>query len=362
VAVLTSAARDALPDSAFACVEGSGDSKVRRYPHHHADGSLDLPHLRNALSRLAQEATSSCGADHLRKHAAAENIGEKDLHSHETLAHDAQVPEVKSFPLVDFELKDDGEVVVAFSRIGEIDHDKDVTYKGAIPSKTVPMSDYGHTSWPQRGARLPVGKGLIGEDGDLGIFRGGFFLKTTPGRDAYETVKAMGDEQEWSYGFDVIDFEPKPKAHPGAKRGLKSLDIHEISPVLLGAGIGTGTLAIKGLDEDLLVGSFTEQSDRVLAALKELQTREEDIIVLRLKEGRAISSARRAKLAEQRDLLSDLLAGVTSLLSVTEPKPKEGDGTEQPAGDPLGKSRLLAAQAKLREEITRRGYREALPV
>lgn len=268
------------------------------------------------------------------------------------------VSELKAFPLHDFDLKSTGEVAVAFSRLGEIDHDKDVTFPGAIPTKEVPMSGYGHTSWPQRGSALPPGKGSIKEDGNLGVFRGQFFMKTAHGHDTYETVKELGELQQWSYGFDVLDFEPKPKNYPGARRGLKALDIHEISPVLLGAGKSTQTLAIKGLDDDLLVGSFSDQADRVLAALKELQVREEDIIDLRLKEGRAISSARRAKLAEQRDLLASLLEGVTTMLAESEPKPKDGDG--EPAAEAMGKSYLLAAQAKLREEITRRGYRDVL--
>ena len=60
-----------LPDSAFACVDTSG----RHYPHHDRSGKLDLPHLRNALSRLAQDDTTSCGASHLRAHAKAQGIG-----------------------------------------------------------------------------------------------------------------------------------------------------------------------------------------------------------------------------------------------------------------------------------------------
>lgn len=61
----------ALPDSAFACIDKAG----RHYPHHDAAGKLDLPHLRNALSRLGQADTTSCGASHLRAHAKAEGIG-----------------------------------------------------------------------------------------------------------------------------------------------------------------------------------------------------------------------------------------------------------------------------------------------
>ena len=61
-----------LPDSAFACIDDAG----RHYPHHGADGEVDLPHLRNALSRVAQEDTTSCGVAHLRSHASAEDVGE----------------------------------------------------------------------------------------------------------------------------------------------------------------------------------------------------------------------------------------------------------------------------------------------
>jgi len=60
-----------LPDSAFACIDKAG----RHYPHHDRSGKLDLPHLRNALSRLGQDDTTSCGAAHLRAHAKAQGVG-----------------------------------------------------------------------------------------------------------------------------------------------------------------------------------------------------------------------------------------------------------------------------------------------
>lgn len=45
----------ALPDEAFAVVEVQPDgARLRRLPHHDAEGRLDLPHLRSALSRLHQ--------------------------------------------------------------------------------------------------------------------------------------------------------------------------------------------------------------------------------------------------------------------------------------------------------------------
>jgi hypothetical protein len=44
-----------LPDSAFALIETSARGKpLRHLPHHDAQGTLDVPHLCNALARLPQ--------------------------------------------------------------------------------------------------------------------------------------------------------------------------------------------------------------------------------------------------------------------------------------------------------------------
>lgn len=74
-----------LPDSSFAYIESGGkkDSEgktvprsLRHYPHHDASGKIDLPHLRNALSRVNQEATTSQGKSHLQSHAKSEGVGQ----------------------------------------------------------------------------------------------------------------------------------------------------------------------------------------------------------------------------------------------------------------------------------------------
>jgi len=43
-----------LPDSAFAIVYKENDRPARKFPHHQANGNIDLPHLRNANARLPQ--------------------------------------------------------------------------------------------------------------------------------------------------------------------------------------------------------------------------------------------------------------------------------------------------------------------
>lgn len=65
---------NALPDSAFAAIENTPDGKkVRHLPHHDRSGRVDLPHLRNALSRVSQvewadPAHAAAAAEHLRQH------------------------------------------------------------------------------------------------------------------------------------------------------------------------------------------------------------------------------------------------------------------------------------------------------
>jgi Caudovirus prohead serine protease len=148
----------------------------------------------------------------------------------------------KAFTPFEFKLSETGDITLAFSRFNVIDSDEDVTFPGAVPAgKSVPMSAYGHTSWD---GIPPTGKGVLAEKGDLGIFEGSFFMTTDQGRNAYETVKAMGDLQEWSYGYNVLD--GGPGVFDGKRvRELRKLDVFEVSPVLKGAGVGTGTLAIK---------------------------------------------------------------------------------------------------------------------
>src|SRR5260370_7054936 len=95
---------------------------------------------------------------------------------------------------------------------------------------------------------LPVGKGTLSSDKKGAYIDGAFFLNTTPGRDTYETVKALGDLQEWSYGYEVLQatFDQEAlKEFPGALRGLIKGAVHEVSPVLKGAGVDTVTQMIK---------------------------------------------------------------------------------------------------------------------
>ena len=91
--------------------------------------------------------------------------------------------ERKTAHLKDFTLTEEGEVKAAFAQTGVVDFDADYTFPGAFPTKDLPISAYGHNSWPEKGGLLPSGKGSIKEVGDLASLEGQFFIDTTAGRD-----------------------------------------------------------------------------------------------------------------------------------------------------------------------------------
>ncbi len=133
-----------------------------------------------------------------------------------------------------------GQFVATFATLNVIDKDGDVTVPGAFrDGQAVRIARWGH-NW----ADLPVGKGTIRADQERAWVEGEFFLDTQMGKDTYLTVKNLGELQEWSYGFDIV----KRSSGKFADRDvqfLEALDVHEVSPVMLGAGINTGTDQIK---------------------------------------------------------------------------------------------------------------------
>lgn len=137
-----------------------------------------------------------------------------------------------------------GEVSAVFSTFDVIDKDGDVTPASAMQDGAeFVVSAYGHKSWE---GVLPVGKGSIRTTKSEAIADMEFFMDTTQGRDTFNAVAALQKSGlgEWSYGFDILD------AAPGVFDGkdvrmLNAVKVHEVSPVLVGAGVNTRTLSVK---------------------------------------------------------------------------------------------------------------------
>lgn len=219
----------------------------------------------------------------------------------------------KAFTAHEFKLDAAGAVSVAFAQLNVIDSDMDVTVPGAFPPKSVPMSAYGHSSWD---GEMPIGKGSITENGEWGVFDGQFLMETDQGRNAYHTVKAMADLQEWSYGYNALDYSYGLQDGQSV-RFLKSLDVFEVSPVLRGAGLGTHTLAIKsgapGSD-----APTAEQLSWYSEKLPALLDRIKSHAAARATEGRKLSRSDGAALDDLIESLEVGLAKAHDILTVPE--------------------------------------------
>ena len=135
-----------------------------------------------------------------------------------------------------------GEFRAVFSTFNMVDKDGDVTLPGAFQDDAAVRISY----WGHRWQDLPVGRGVIHQDEKQAWVDGRFFLDTLAGKETYQTVKNLGELQEWSYGYDVLGSE-QGKFQDQDVRFLKELEVAEVSPVMLGAGIDTRTEAIKGV-------------------------------------------------------------------------------------------------------------------
>tara|TARA_B100001559_G_scaffold320174_1_gene331549 strand:+ start:122 stop:1321 length:1200 start_codon:yes stop_codon:yes gene_type:complete len=180
---------------------------------------------------------------------------------------------------IDLEIKNDekGEVAAVFSVFDKIDSDGDIVTAGSIKSGfksgDVPMV-WAH-KWD-----MPIGKGQISQDNDKATFKGQFFMDTESGKEAYNLVKAMGDLQQWSFGFKVDDSEYGKLKKDGEEeqdvRYLKGLTVYEVSPVLVGANQETYTMAIKS-NTELLEELSEEKAVMTTESMNEPDPEEESV-------------------------------------------------------------------------------------
>lgn len=221
--------------------------------------------------------------------------------------------DAKSLTRVEIKDADKGEVVAVFATLDVIDSDRDVTVKGAFETGApVRISAYGHKSWE---GLLPVGKGTIREIGQEAVMEGRFFLDTVAGRDTFTVVKELGDLQEWSYGYDVEDSEPG-EVNGQNVRILKKLKVHEVSPVLLGAGVGTRTVSAKSFPK------FEQHEEAVLAAVRGLHPRFDEVIAFRTEQGKSRLAGHSV------EFLAQLEAEVKALLALRDAPANDTDSAE----------------------------------
>lgn len=220
------------------------------------------------------------------------------------------------------EVTDEGMVVAVFATMNVIDKDGDVSLPGFFGKQEVvmlPAHDWRH---------IPLGKGEVTEDGQHAIARIKMNLAIPEARNWHAALKFDLENgaplQEWSYGFNILEggsakgeFDGQPvrflKPRPDGSAGS---DIHEVSPVLVGAGEGTHTLAVKHVeapkDDEGKGKKFCDEAAAALDAVKALVARAAALADLRAKQGRGIS-------ADNTERLKDLRAGLLQAAAGLEP-------------------------------------------
>lgn len=230
-------------------------------------------------------------------------------------------------------MDDTGKGVARLGSLSEVDHDEDTYQAGAFMwkgaqgqwSQILPAHDW---------RAMPLGKARVYESGDAIMAEFSMNLDHQAGRDWHAALKfdlAQGQPiQEWSYGFNVLEADYQIRGNSRV-RVLKRLDVMEISPVLRGAGVGTGTVALKnvGLKDErftALIGELGGMADLLKADPK------------------ALSASGAKQLGEIHTTLTAALKALAGEVIDGEP-------------DPLG-NQLFAAHVKT---LVQRHLKEAVP-
>ena len=217
--------------------------------------------------------------------------------------------------------KGSGTAVIATLNV--VDKDGDVTLPGAFGTqhaKIVPAHDWQH---------VPIGKASIREEGNKVLADFKLNLNIEAARDWHESLKhdiADGNPlQEWSYGFAIED--AGFGEHEGQEvRFIKAMKVHEISPVMVGAGVDTRTVSVKGAE-----GSESlKLADHIIHAMKsveEVAERCKKIQIVRKEDGRDLSPDRYAELEGMEKALEAVDTAAKALAELLKRGP-EIDGRE----------------------------------
>ena len=131
---------------------------------------------------------------------------------------------------------------VVFATTGVIDKDGDWTAAGAFGRQEARIQPAHDRSAPS------LGKASVFEKGDEAQADLLWNLAMPLASDWHSSIKfsfERGLGQDYSYAYDVIEQDASLARKVGARRALLKVRVIEVSPVLVGAGVGTRTLEIK---------------------------------------------------------------------------------------------------------------------
>lgn len=138
--------------------------------------------------------------------------------------------------------EDTGGFEAVIATTGVVDSDGDVIAGGAMEGNTVPILP-AHDS-----SSVPLGKARVEEREDQVVAVGKFNMDIQAAREWFSAIKADLEDPpakfEYSWGFIPTKFRFEERDDMQV-RVIEELDLLEVSPVLRGASVGTGTLSAK---------------------------------------------------------------------------------------------------------------------
>lgn len=335
VAEWTASYVSALPDSAFACIDPGGEKDaegkttprlLRHYPHHDAAGNLDLPHLRNALSRVAQDDTTSCGVAHLRAHAQEAGVGDaakaavKFADGSDNVIEGLAIPFGGPFAGKDLDGESFGpDTDIAADWFPEegrpvlYHHGLDDGVKTALVGRQISREqvDDGHWVKVQLDKRNRYFERIaqMVTDGALSFSSGAI----------PHLVQTRKDGRIERWPWVELSLTPTPaNAYAGVYRVKSSEAIEHIAAVKAAIPEPLREAIDESLDTSLAGLSYADHADRVLADMKALVARTQEIADLRAKAKRRISAATVERLSAVRDQAQQVIADIEGLLTDTD--------------------------------------------
>ena len=135
-----------------------------------------------------------------------------------------------------------GEISMTVATLDVLDRDYEIIASGSVGSQQVLISQWQHGL--SRG-ELPIGRGTLYEADGLLKFDGQLNMELQAARDTWAALEPVADLVEVSFGF--ISKQRDFVQQEGAMAAIRhlSIDAKEVSPVIVGAGIGTGITGIK---------------------------------------------------------------------------------------------------------------------
>jgi HK97 family phage prohead protease len=248
------------------------------------------------------------------------------------------VHQVKTFPLAELKIAGADGQAGSFegyaSVFGTVDSYGDTIDPGAYTDTIPQFLQRGFISWGHDW-NLPIGIVTAAREDAKGLFISGNFHSDAEAQKyrvrASERV-AAGKFMGLSIGYEAEAYEVRQVDTPFRNqwgelsdkvRALTKIKLYETAIVTVPAEENSGVTAIKSTDGFGL--SFDDHSERTRVAVREWWARAKSGWDLRTKEGRAISSARRERMATVRDALRNHADEIDAMLTETAPPGKAAD-------------------------------------